>query len=152
MWLLLILKFLFEFVSGEPTDADGKTKSAQTKVYNAGSPILRVTKSISGNSSLAKSPLSQPMKSNSPKFINPGKSVALKHKHSRRRSVKHLSNSSRKLLNTSKSASVLTPSKHFVAPMTSRPSSTMSKSNRVDKLLSNKNDENARPVKSENFL
>ena len=124
------------------TDANGETMSPGIKAVSQ-----NVGGSISGSvSSLHKSPHTLPARSNSPKFLHPGKSLGWKQK-SRRRSVKQLSHNKKKLLNISKSTGVLTPSKHFVAPMTGRPSSSLSKLGRVKPTLP-KNDENLRPEKS----
>ena len=73
-----------------------------------------------------KSPLPKSSKSSSPaSFVKPTKTVGVK--SSRRRSSKyHVHNQGRtkKLLSISKSTNVLTPSKHFVAPMASQRKST----------------------------
>lgn len=124
------------------TDTNGETMSPRIKAVsqNLGKPISGYA------SSFHKSPHTLPPRSNSPKFLHPGKSLGLKQK-SRRRSVKQLSHNKKKLLNISKSTGVLTPSKHFVAPITGRSSLSLSKLNRV-KLTLPKSDENLRPEKS----
>ncbi|CAB4003694.1 Hypothetical predicted protein, partial [Paramuricea clavata] len=80
----------------------------------------------------------------SPRFTKPTKTVTLK--ASRRRSSKYHVHSKKKLLNTSKNTNVLTPSKQFVAPMTSlRKSTSHTKLHNVVKPTSSMSDENTQP-------
>jgi hypothetical protein len=92
------------------------------------------------------------VKSNSPaRFAKPTKTVGLK--SSRRRSSKYHLHSKKKLLNNSNSTNVLTPSKAFVAPMTSlRKSTSHSKLHNVVKPTSSVSDENKLPQNVDEIL
>ena len=131
------------------TGSSDKGVPAKTPVDNLQTPESKAIRSEAIPSSASprtlKSPMPKPVKSNSPaaRFAKPTKTVGLK---SRRRSSKYHIHSKKKLLNTSNSTNILTPSKAFVAPMRSlRKSTSQSKLHKVVKPMSAMNDENKLP-------